>query len=171
MWLAKSFLLFCSSLSVPWYASPPPHSMAHFHIKKIFLKRKEILHLLTSHSNSVPPSLPLSSPQDGHLIHLTSWKDKYSSVECEAPASPAHTDRRRGESLPLSWAQTAKVLIKSSTQPDTDTRMATKRLTPQHSSSLYLKNRKNRVSQLNGWSHMRYFFKRFMAHLSWFNWS
>ncbi|KAK2837494.1 hypothetical protein Q5P01_014706 [Channa striata] len=26
--------------------------------------------------------------EDGHLIHLTSWKDKYSLVECEAPASP-----------------------------------------------------------------------------------
>lgn len=64
--------------------------------------KQKPLHVLTTRSNSASPSLPLSSPQDGHLIPLTSWKDKYSSVECEAPASPLIQTGDGVESLPLS---------------------------------------------------------------------
>lgn len=47
------------------------------------------LHHFTFPSQTFPSLLPPHpSLWDGHLIHLTSWKDKYSLVECEAPASP-----------------------------------------------------------------------------------
>lgn len=73
-------------LSAPRPLSALSLSVAHFLYEK--KKKEEILHPLTSLSDSLSPSFTLPSLQDGHLIHLTSWKDKYSLVECEAPASP-----------------------------------------------------------------------------------
>lgn len=54
---------------------------------------------------SLPPSLTRPFLLDGYLIHLTSWKDKYSLVECEAPASSLTQTRDEGK-VSLSRAQT-----------------------------------------------------------------
>lgn len=76
--------------------------------------KQKPLHVLTTRSNSTSPSLPLSSPQDGHLIPLTSWKDKYSSVECKAPASTLTQTGDWVESLSLSFQRLNKVFYPSS---------------------------------------------------------
>lgn len=54
----------------------------------------------------------LPSVLDGHLIHLTNWKDKYSSVECEAHASPLTQTGDEGKvflTAQLRWTHALKV--------------------------------------------------------------
>lgn len=67
-------------------------------------------HLSCPNLSFFNPSSPLPSLWDGHLIHLTSWKDKYSLVECEAPASLLMQTGDEEKVSPLRRAQTPKCL-------------------------------------------------------------
>lgn len=126
-------------------------SVAHF----LYKKRKKILHPLTSLSDSLSPSFTLPSLQDGHLIHLTSWKDKYSLVECEAPASPLTQTGDEGKVSLSAELRRPNALIKSSTQPDTDIRMAAKSPTPQTGFLLLFRNRFSSVDSMRRVSCMK----------------
>lgn len=70
-------------------------------------------HFSFSNIGCPPGSFP--ALRDGHLIHLTSWKDKYSLVECEAPASPL---TQTGDEEKVSFCQTQTP--NSSTPTDAD---------------------------------------------------
>lgn len=105
MWLAKSFLLFHFALDEDnsiffWSLSP-------WHISSATFSPSPHLFLL----NFFSPPHPPPSQQDGHLIHLTSWKDKYSLVEYEAPASSL-TQTGDEEKVSLCKAQMPKCLYK-----------------------------------------------------------
>lgn len=99
MRLAKSFLLF-SFLSKCKTVSIFPLLNSSLTLCGTFPLQNS-LHPLTSLSLKLSPSFPLPSLRDGHLIHLTSWKDKYSLVESEAPASPLTQTGDEGKVSPL----------------------------------------------------------------------
>lgn len=124
MWLAKSFLLFYFLLSGKCYKHLFPLLALISALCGIF-PLQNFLHPLTSLSlSNSPSSFPLPSLRDGHLIHLTSWKDKYSLVECEAPASPLTQTGDEGKVSLSAELRRPNGLIKPSTQPDTDMKMA-----------------------------------------------
>lgn len=104
------------SVLSPWHisskVSPSPHLSLSLELPFV--------------SFPLSPLPPLPSPWDGHLIHLTSWKDKYSLVECEAPASPLTQTGDEGKVSLSAELRRPSALIKSSTQPDTDVKMAAK---------------------------------------------
>lgn len=129
------------------------------------LKLSPSPHLSLSLSDSPSPSFPLPSLRDGHLIHLTSWKDKYSLVECEAPASPLTQTGDEGKVSLAAELRRPNALIKSSTQPDTDMKMAAK--TPTLNVAVFLLFRKfisfgwlGLRDGHHAWSHMWYFLRR-----------
>lgn len=114
MRLAKSLLLFYFLLSTRLkHLSISYHLCAFFPVAHFFHKTFARL--------SLSPSL-----WDGHLIHLTSWKDKYSSVQCEAPASPLTQTGDEGKVSLFIELRCPNALMMSSTQTDTDTKMAPK---------------------------------------------
>ena len=126
MWLAKSFLLFYFSSQCTMVSFFPLLLSAPFSHISLPAKLSPWPHL--SPSNSLSPSFPLTSLRDGHLIHLTSWKDKYSLVECEAPASPLTQTGDEGKVSLSAELRCPDALIKSSSQPDTDMKMAARTL-------------------------------------------